>query len=109
VRFLVDQQLPPALAAFLKNQGHDAQHVRELGLKEADDATIWRYAAANGMVVVSKDEDFYFLATKPGGDGRLVWVKIGNCRKQVLLKKFGAQFGAIVAALEADNQIVEIR
>jgi predicted nuclease of predicted toxin-antitoxin system len=58
---------------------------------------------------VSKDEDFYFLAAKPGGDGRLVWVKIGNCRKKVLLEKFGAQLGAIVAALEADNQIVEIR
>jgi len=51
VRFLIDQQLPPALAGFLQDQGHGAQHVRELGLKEADDATIWRYAAENGMVV----------------------------------------------------------
>jgi predicted nuclease of predicted toxin-antitoxin system len=109
VKFLVDQQLPPALAGFLRSQGHDAQHVRELGLKEADDAVIWRHAAEYQMVVVSKDEDFYFLAVTDGGTGRLVWVKIGNCRKAVLMEKFRAQLAAIVAALEAGNRIVEIR
>ena len=70
MRFLVDHHLPPALARLLESAGHTAQHVREIGLKEADDATIWRHAIAHEMTIVSKDEDFYFLAlapTRPGG------------------------------------------
>ncbi|MEY2879465.1 MAG: hypothetical protein RLZZ15_1845 [Verrucomicrobiota bacterium] len=109
MRFLVDHHLPPALARLLESVGHTAQHVREIGLKEADDATIWRHAVAHGMTMVSKDEDFYFLALAPGGTGRLVWVKIGNCRKRVLLEKFRGQLGAIVSALESGSRIVEIR
>jgi len=29
VKFVVDHQLPPALARFLEDQGHAARHVRE--------------------------------------------------------------------------------
>lgn len=109
MRFLVDQQLPPALARFLETAGHTAQHVREIGMKEAGDGAIWRHAAANQIVMVSKDEDFYFLALSPGSTGRLVWVKIGNCRKQTLIDRFRSQLEAIVAALESGSRIVEIR
>ncbi len=109
MKFLVDHQLPPALAKFLQSHGHTAQHVRELGLKQADDSVIWRHAAAHDLVVVSKDEDFYYLATSPGSTGKLVWVRIGNCRKQTLLELFQVRIARIVAALEAGNQIVEFR
>jgi predicted nuclease of predicted toxin-antitoxin system len=108
VKFLVDQHLPPALARFLETAGHSAQHVRDLGLKDADDRTIWRHACAQGLVMVSKDEDFHFLALAPGNTGRLVWVKIGNCRKPVLLEKFRHELPAIVAAFDAGNRIVEL-
>jgi predicted nuclease of predicted toxin-antitoxin system len=88
VNFLVDHQLPPALARFLESQGHSAKHVRELGLKQAPDMAIWRYAVANDIAVISKDEDFYFIATSPGANGRLVWVRVGNWRKQAHLDTF---------------------
>ncbi len=32
MRFLVDAQLPPALAQFLREFSHDAEHVHEIGL-----------------------------------------------------------------------------
>jgi predicted nuclease of predicted toxin-antitoxin system len=63
VKFVVDYQLPPALARFLETQGHIASHVRDLGLKTAGDAVIWRRAESEDLVVVSKDEDFFFMAT----------------------------------------------
>jgi predicted nuclease of predicted toxin-antitoxin system len=33
MRFLVDAQLPPALARWLAAQGHEAAHVGDLGLQ----------------------------------------------------------------------------
>lgn len=109
MKFLVDHQLPPVLARFIAAQGHQAEHVRDLGLMGADDAVIWRHANAGGLVVVSKDEDFTFLAGAPGGTGKLVWVRIGNCRKQALLEAFRVQLPRIVSELEAGSQIVELR
>ena len=40
MKFVIDQQLPAALARFLETQGHIAHHVREVGLQTADDATV---------------------------------------------------------------------
>lgn len=109
MKFLVDHQLPPALARFLESQGHTALHVRELGMKGADDLAIWRHAAAHDLVVVSKDEDFNYLAASPGNTGKLVWVRVGNCRKHPLLELFRVRLAHIVTALEEGSQIVEIR
>lgn len=68
MRFIIDNQLPPALAARLREFGHDAVHVLELGLDEAADREIWRVASAQRAVVVSKDEDFLNLSvTDPNG------------------------------------------
>jgi predicted nuclease of predicted toxin-antitoxin system len=58
VKFLIDAQLPPALAAWLQQAGHEAAHVRDVGLREAGDDTIWAYALQAGVVIVTKDEDF---------------------------------------------------
>jgi predicted nuclease of predicted toxin-antitoxin system len=107
VNFLVDHQLPPALARFLEAHGHFAKHVRELGFKEAEDDVIWQHAVANDMTVISKDQDFYFIATSANA-GRLVWVRIGNCRKQTLFETFKKRLPQIMEAFEAGSRIIEI-
>jgi predicted nuclease of predicted toxin-antitoxin system len=58
MRFLIDNALSPALAALLQQAGHDAIHVRELGLQHADDEVIFERAAAEHRIVVSADADF---------------------------------------------------
>jgi predicted nuclease of predicted toxin-antitoxin system len=59
VRFLIDNQLPPALACFIDTElGCEGRHVADVGLEDASDAEAWQYALANGFVLLSKDEDF---------------------------------------------------
>ncbi|HEX4079465.1 MAG TPA: DUF5615 family PIN-like protein [Rhizomicrobium sp.] len=53
MKFVVDAQLPPALAAWVREKGHDAAAVREIGLREADDRDIWSYARAEHAIVVT--------------------------------------------------------
>lgn len=109
MKFLVDNQLPAALARFLASRGHDAQHVLDLQMDEADDQAIWNHAAAQGRALISKDEDFLHLANRPGANGALVWVRLGNCRKQTLLAAFERALPAIVTALEEGQRVVEVR
>lgn len=63
MRFLIDNQLPPALARFIDNElGCEATHVADVGLGDAPDAEVWQYASANEFVLVSKDEDASAIA-----------------------------------------------
>ena len=109
MKFVIDHQLPPALARFLEDHGQVACHVRELGLQKSDDATIWRHAAAKDMVVVSKDEDFFFFASSPNPAAKLLWVRMGNCRTSFLLERIRLRLPQIIASFEAGSSIVELR
>lgn len=57
-RFLVDTQLPSALARWLKAQEHVAEHVLDIGLAQGRGGLVWNYAAEHQAVIITKDEDF---------------------------------------------------
>ncbi len=109
MNFLVDNQLPEALCGFLRESGHQSDHVLNLRIDEASYADIWDYIKRSNQILVSKDEDFLHLANRPSDTGRLLWVRIGNYRKQVLLRSFERQLPPIVRAFGQGIRIVEIR
>ena len=109
MNFLVDNQLPEALCAFLAEKGHRSSHVLTLGMDETSDLEIWDYAAKNNWIVVTKDEDFLHLANRPADAGKLLWVRIGNCRKETLLRAFERELPDILRAFNEGAQVVEIR
>ena len=74
MKFVVDAQLPPALARLLREAGCDAFAVREIGLREASDAEIWRYAVQQQAAIITKDDGLrgaLLLQPRSAGD-RLV-------------------------------------
>jgi hypothetical protein len=54
VKFLVDAQLPPALARALAVAGYDAEHAEDAGLRQAKDRAIWDYALLHGRVIIKR-------------------------------------------------------
>lgn len=58
-RFLIDENLSPALAASLTAAGHDARHVNEVGLQGSPDRTIMGWAARERRTVITADHDFH--------------------------------------------------
>lgn len=58
MRFLIDNALSPQLAAKLAVMGHDAIHVRDIGLASSSDEVIFLRAAAEQRILVSADTDF---------------------------------------------------
>jgi predicted nuclease of predicted toxin-antitoxin system len=109
VNFLVDNQLPEALCRFLNTNGHRSEHVLGLRMDEASDLEIWNYAANGNWIVATRDEDYLHLANRPGDLGKLLWVRIGNCRKQTLLQAFERELPGVIRAFEEGFQVVEIR
>jgi predicted nuclease of predicted toxin-antitoxin system len=109
VKFLVDNQLPVALAKWLISRGHDARHVADLALDAATDTEIWNYAAVNSFVLITKDEDFSHRASQLNASVQVVWVRRGKCRKAALLSAFDWVLEQIEAALRAGDRLIEVR
>src|SRR5437016_4074114 len=67
------RQLPPALARWLAANGHEAEHVLDLGLSGATDLMIWDHAARADAIIVTKDEDFAQRKTIDLKGPKAVW------------------------------------
>ena len=75
-----------------------------------DDRVIWNHAKTQGMVIVTKDEDFPLMADRQGSiPPQVVWVRLGNCRKAALLQAFAALLPDLRALLEQGGSVIEIR
>jgi predicted nuclease of predicted toxin-antitoxin system len=108
MRFLVDAQLPTALARWIESQGQTAQHVADLQMADASDRAIWQQARKTGAVIISKDADFVTLATLEAEGPPVVWIRLGNTRRQALLNWFSPLFPEILEALEQGEKLIEI-
>jgi predicted nuclease of predicted toxin-antitoxin system len=68
MRFLVDASLPRSAAVKLRNAGHGADDVRDVGLRSAADDVIAMRARNDGSVLVTRDFDFADIRNYPPTD-----------------------------------------
>lgn len=109
LHFLVDAQLPPALAGWIRSQGHECAAVREVGLREALDSAIWRWASDNDSVIITKDDDFVSRVRATSVGPAVVRLKVGNVSNPVLIEWLRPLLPAIVDALSTGERLVEVR
>lgn len=108
MKLLVDNQLPEALARYFVACGVECRHVRRLGLAAATDAEIWNYARLQGFGIVTMDEDFQHLSARYGAPPQLVWVRLGNVRREVLIAEFSAIHAELIDGLNSGVAVIEI-
>ncbi len=72
--FLLDANMPSSALRTLTDAGHQAWHVRDIGLGDATDERIDRHALAQGWILVTRDLDFCDIRNYPPEHtpGRLV-------------------------------------
>ncbi|HEX6886180.1 MAG TPA: DUF5615 family PIN-like protein [Planctomycetota bacterium] len=105
----IDAQLPPALAAALRDRrALEARHVHELGLTGAKDEHIFRAARDAGATVVTKDSDFVRLLERHGPPPRILWLTVGNVGNAELEEIVLRHWDAAQAQFDSGQPLVEI-
>ena len=108
MRFLIDNALSPQVAIDLNRAGHDAVHVRELGMHAASDEEIFDHAHAEGRVVVSADTDFgTLLATRKQTSPSVILFRHGSQhRPSDQAELLRANLPQLLSALENGSIVV---
>jgi predicted nuclease of predicted toxin-antitoxin system len=109
VRFLIDNQLPSALASWLRERGHEAEHVLAVGLAQGKDTPVWNYAQAQASIIITKDEDFAEWVRRGRPGPQVVWLRIGNSAKRELLRWLEPLLPAILRQLQQGDRLIEVR
>lgn len=86
MRFLVDNALSPRMAVGLRDAGHDAVHVLDIGLSAAADEIIFDRSAAEGRVLISEDTDFgTLLVTRQSAQPSVILFRRMSDRRAIAL------------------------
>jgi predicted nuclease of predicted toxin-antitoxin system len=109
LNFIVDAQLPPALARWIESRGHAAIHVFDVGLNSSADLSIWERAVRERLVIVSKDEGFVDQSLLSSDTAPLVWIRKGNCSNATLIQWIEPLWPETVRRLEQGEKLVELR
>jgi predicted nuclease of predicted toxin-antitoxin system len=78
VKLLFDQNISFRIVDKISKDFLNANQVKQLGLTDAKDLEIWKYAKDNGFTIVTFDADFYDLATYLGHPPKIIWLRTGN-------------------------------
>ena len=103
MRLLFDENLSHKLVRLLADLFPDSMHMREVGLKAADDPLVWEYAKNNGLMIVSKDSDMHQRSFVFGYPPKVIWVRLGNCSTSDVERLLRRHFVAIKAFYEDDD------
>ncbi len=105
----MDAQLPLALAEWLRAQGHTADHVFELLSVDAPDQAIWALAQDQNGIIVTKDRDFAIWAADRRSGPQVVWVRLGNATRRMLMEWLEPKWPEIEQRLSEAVHLVEVR
>jgi predicted nuclease of predicted toxin-antitoxin system len=114
VRFLVDANLSPRVAEWLRSNGHDAVHVFEVGLNRAGDRRILREAARGRRILLTSDLDFGEILARSSGRVSVIMLRLRSNtsanvtgRLKVALAQAAAvlEYGAVITVGEASVRI----
>lgn len=104
-----DAHISPGIAAWINERfTFQAQSLRSLGLRDADDLAIFLRAKAENVVFVTKDSDFLHLVESRGSPPKVILLRCGNTSNLKLKEIFAVHLVEALDRLAEGETIVEI-
>ncbi len=105
----LDAQLPPQIASWIQQTlAIKAIALRDIGLRDATDRTIFDAAKKANTVLVSKDSDFVELVIRLGAPPKLIWLTCGNVSNTALQALFSTKLQEAIRHLDSGESVVEL-
>lgn len=104
MKLLLDENLSDRIPRHIAELFPDSEHVKDVGLKAADDRIVWEWAKQNGFTIVSKDIDFYQRAILYGHPPKFIWLRVGNCPTHLIATLLRSQGELIRQFIESDTE-----
>jgi predicted nuclease of predicted toxin-antitoxin system len=106
-KFLLDENLSPAIALTLTREGSDVVHVRDRGLLHATDVDVFACALQEDRILVTSDcDDFTKLARETTVHAGLVFFEDGGLLRADQLRLAREALAIISAELAAGRDLV---
>ena len=86
----------------------EAEAVRDLGLRDAQDLEIFEAARKASAVMVTKDRDFVDLVERLGSPPQVLWLTLGNTSNRHLRQLFSAKLQQALGLLQRGEPVVEL-
>jgi len=102
MRFLADMGVSTLTVKWLRSEGHDAVHLRELGLQRLPDEGILVKAREEGRIVLTMDLDFgYLLAISADPLPSVVLFRLSDERAEFVSRRLASVLTESAEALVA--------
>ena len=95
MKLLFDANVSHKLVGILAHEFPGSFHVRDVGLRAAQDSQIWDHARAQGVVIVSKDTDFRERSYVEGFPPKIIWLDVGNAGTTAIAELLRRERGRI--------------
>lgn len=107
MRFLVDMNLPPGIASWLRQEGHDAAHALDLGYAELADRDIFGRAGADTRIVITLDLDFGEIAVGASiSRTGVILLRLRRVHQQYIRERCGTAIAQAGEALERGAVVI---
>ena len=104
----IDAQLSPQIAQWISDTFNiPCKAVRDLGLRDADDKTIFLEAEKADAIILTKDSDFINLHSLLNPPPKIIWLTCGNTSNQKLRDLLAKHLLSALDILKTES-IVEI-
>lgn len=106
----LDAHFSPRLAEWMQDVlGHEAQPIRDMGLRNAEDDEIFDRGREEDVTLMTKDRDFADMVSRKGSPPRVIWLRCGNTSEERLKDLLEKHLNEALEFLASGEDLVEIR
>ena len=107
MRFLADMGLPASVVRWLREQGHDAIHLREEGFHRLPDTDIFAKARAEKRILLAFDLDFGEIAAlSRAKEPSVIIFRLRNTRSPAVIARLEAVLASVAGELARGAVVV---